>query len=41
MRKAFEHTGAYDTAIANTLAGIALAGGAFERSSVPGCWATG
>ena len=32
MRKAFEHTGAYDTAIANTLAGIALAGGAFERS---------
>ena len=31
MRKAFEHTGAYDTAIANTLAGITLAGDAFER----------
>jgi phosphoribosylaminoimidazolecarboxamide formyltransferase / IMP cyclohydrolase len=31
MRKAFEHTGAYDTAIANTLAGIALAGDGFER----------
>src|SRR5262245_26541770 len=32
MRKAFEHTGAYDTAIANTLAGIALAGDSFERT---------
>jgi phosphoribosylaminoimidazolecarboxamide formyltransferase/IMP cyclohydrolase len=32
MRKAFEHTGAYDTAIANTLAGITLTGGVFERT---------
>ena len=32
MRKAFEHTGAYDTAIANTLAGITLAGDAFQRA---------
>jgi phosphoribosylaminoimidazolecarboxamide formyltransferase/IMP cyclohydrolase len=32
MRKAFEHTGAYDTAIANTLAGITLADGGFQRA---------
>jgi phosphoribosylaminoimidazolecarboxamide formyltransferase/IMP cyclohydrolase len=32
MRKAFEHTGAYDTAIANTLAGINLADGGFQRA---------
>ncbi len=32
MRKAFEHTGAYDTAIANTLAGITLAGDSFART---------
>ena len=38
MRKAFEHTGAYDTAIANTLAGIALAGGAFERRPATRRW---
>ncbi len=31
MRKAFSHTGAYDMAIANTLAGIALEGNRFER----------
>jgi phosphoribosylaminoimidazolecarboxamide formyltransferase/IMP cyclohydrolase len=31
MRKAFAHTGAYDTAIAHTLAGITLDGDRFER----------
>jgi phosphoribosylaminoimidazolecarboxamide formyltransferase/IMP cyclohydrolase len=31
MRKAFDHTGAYDTAIAGTLTEISLAGDAFER----------
>jgi phosphoribosylaminoimidazolecarboxamide formyltransferase/IMP cyclohydrolase len=31
MRKAFDHTGAYDTAIAGTLADVTLNGDAFER----------
>jgi phosphoribosylaminoimidazolecarboxamide formyltransferase/IMP cyclohydrolase len=31
MRKAFAHTGAYDSAIAATLADVALSGDAFER----------
>ena len=34
MRKAIAHTGAYDTAIAETLAGIDLRGDAFERRPV-------
>jgi phosphoribosylaminoimidazolecarboxamide formyltransferase/IMP cyclohydrolase len=35
-RKAFAHTGAYDTAIAAALAGVAVSGGAFTRSSSSG-----
>src|SRR4030095_8002599 len=38
MRKAFEHTGAYDTAIANTLASIAVTGDQFERAPYPPLW---
>jgi phosphoribosylaminoimidazolecarboxamide formyltransferase / IMP cyclohydrolase len=34
MRKAIAHTGAYDTAIAETLAGIDLRGDAFEREAI-------
>jgi phosphoribosylaminoimidazolecarboxamide formyltransferase/IMP cyclohydrolase len=32
MRKAFAHTGMYDTTIAATLAGVSVAGGSFTRS---------
>jgi phosphoribosylaminoimidazolecarboxamide formyltransferase / IMP cyclohydrolase len=33
MRKAFDHTGAYDTAIAGTLANVTLKDGSFERKA--------
>src|ERR1051326_4468137 len=33
MRKAFAHTAAYDTAIAQTLSGVRLQGGGFERNA--------